>query len=66
MKFDVFFSICQTEVDGYFPTERVMFENLFNPHLKRKVANANVSAAAKLDTVWQLTICSLIWKKSKS
>lgn len=29
MKFDVFFSICQTEVDGYTPTERVMFENFF-------------------------------------
>lgn len=30
MKFDIFFSICQTEVDGYMPTERVMFENYFD------------------------------------
>ncbi|HMN69083.1 MAG TPA: LLM class flavin-dependent oxidoreductase [Bdellovibrionales bacterium] len=30
MKFDVFFSICQTEVDGYMPSERVMFENFFS------------------------------------
>lgn len=30
MKFDVFFSICQTEVDGHIPSERVMFENFFD------------------------------------
>ncbi len=30
MKFDVFFSICQTEVNGYLPSERVMFENFFD------------------------------------
>ncbi|HXG57715.1 MAG TPA: LLM class flavin-dependent oxidoreductase [Thermoanaerobaculia bacterium] len=29
MEFDVFFSICQTEVDGYLPDERTMFENFF-------------------------------------
>ena len=29
MEFDIFFSICQTEVHGYLPTERVMFENFF-------------------------------------
>jgi alkanesulfonate monooxygenase SsuD/methylene tetrahydromethanopterin reductase-like flavin-dependent oxidoreductase (luciferase family) len=29
MEFDIFFSICQTEVDGYMPSERVMFENFF-------------------------------------
>ena len=29
MEFDIFFSICQTEVHGYMPTERVMFENFF-------------------------------------
>ncbi len=29
MKFDIFLSICQTEVDGYKPSERVMFENFF-------------------------------------
>lgn len=30
MKFDVFFSICQTEVDGYMPDERTMFRNFFD------------------------------------
>lgn len=30
MKFDVFFSICQTVVDGYLPSERTMFENFFD------------------------------------
>ncbi|MCB0363197.1 MAG: LLM class flavin-dependent oxidoreductase [Bdellovibrionales bacterium] len=30
MKFDVFFSICQTEIDGYRPSERKMFENFFD------------------------------------
>lgn len=30
MLFDVFFSICQTEVDGYMPDERTMFENFFD------------------------------------
>jgi alkanesulfonate monooxygenase SsuD/methylene tetrahydromethanopterin reductase-like flavin-dependent oxidoreductase (luciferase family) len=29
MEFDTFFSICQTEVDGYLPDERTMFENFF-------------------------------------
>ena len=29
MEFDIFFSICQTDVDGYVPSERVMFENFF-------------------------------------
>jgi alkanesulfonate monooxygenase SsuD/methylene tetrahydromethanopterin reductase-like flavin-dependent oxidoreductase (luciferase family) len=29
MEFDIFFSICQTDVHGYMPTERVMFENFF-------------------------------------
>lgn len=27
MKFDIFFSICQTPVDGYIPSERQMFQN---------------------------------------
>ena len=27
MKFDVFFSICQTEVDGFLPPESLLFEN---------------------------------------
>ncbi|MEZ4741590.1 MAG: LLM class flavin-dependent oxidoreductase [Bdellovibrionota bacterium] len=30
MIYDVFFSICQTEVDGYKPTEREMFNNFFD------------------------------------
>ena len=30
MKFDVFFSICQTDVDGYMPSEREMFLNFFD------------------------------------
>ena len=29
MEFDVFFSICQTEVNGYMPDERTMFANFF-------------------------------------
>jgi alkanesulfonate monooxygenase SsuD/methylene tetrahydromethanopterin reductase-like flavin-dependent oxidoreductase (luciferase family) len=29
MEFDIFFSICQTEVDGYLPDERTMFSNFF-------------------------------------
>ena len=29
MEFDIFFSICQTEVDGYLPDEQTMFENFF-------------------------------------
>ena len=30
MKFDIFLSICQTDVDGYMPSEKVMFENFFD------------------------------------
>jgi len=30
MKFDIFLSICQTEVDGYTPSEKVMFQNFFD------------------------------------
>lgn len=29
MELDIFFSICQTDVHGYLPSERVMFENFF-------------------------------------
>src|SRR5689334_17773986 len=29
VEFDIFFSICQTEVDGYVPDERTMFANFF-------------------------------------
>src|SRR5688572_7343167 len=29
MELDIFFSICQTEVHGYMPSERTMFENFF-------------------------------------
>jgi alkanesulfonate monooxygenase SsuD/methylene tetrahydromethanopterin reductase-like flavin-dependent oxidoreductase (luciferase family) len=30
MKFDLFLSICQTEVDGHMPSERQMFQNFFS------------------------------------
>ena len=30
MRFDIFLSICQTEVDGVIPSERRMFENFFD------------------------------------
>src|SRR3954453_6812212 len=30
MELDIFFSLSQTEVDGYMPSERVMFENFFD------------------------------------
>jgi alkanesulfonate monooxygenase SsuD/methylene tetrahydromethanopterin reductase-like flavin-dependent oxidoreductase (luciferase family) len=30
MRHDIFFSICQTEVDGYLPSERVMWKNFFD------------------------------------
>src|SRR6059058_539554 len=30
MEFDIFFSICQTEVHGYMPDERTMFGNFFD------------------------------------
>ncbi len=30
MKFDIFFSICQTEVDGIIPSEKEMFNNFFD------------------------------------
>lgn len=30
MKFDIFFSICQTEVDGYIPSERTLFANFMD------------------------------------
>jgi hypothetical protein len=30
MKFDIFLSICQTEVDGFMPSEKVMFQNFFD------------------------------------
>lgn len=30
MRFDIFFSICQTDVDGYMPDERTMFSNFFD------------------------------------
>ncbi|HEY8278994.1 MAG TPA: luciferase [Bdellovibrionota bacterium] len=33
MRFDVFFSICQTPVDGYQPSDRKMFENFFSQAL---------------------------------
>ncbi|MCB0392720.1 MAG: LLM class flavin-dependent oxidoreductase [Bdellovibrionales bacterium] len=30
MNFDIFLSICQTEVDGYLPSEKIMFQNFFD------------------------------------
>ncbi|HET9239621.1 MAG TPA: LLM class flavin-dependent oxidoreductase [Oligoflexus sp.] len=30
MKFDIFFSICQTEIDGVMPSEKVMFQQFFD------------------------------------
>ncbi len=30
MKFDLFLSICQTEVDGFIPSEKQMFQNFFS------------------------------------
>lgn len=30
MKYDIFLSICQTDVDGYMPSEKVMFDNFFD------------------------------------
>lgn len=30
MNFDIFLSICQTEVDGFMPSEKQMFENFFD------------------------------------
>ncbi|MBX2803706.1 MAG: LLM class flavin-dependent oxidoreductase [Myxococcales bacterium] len=44
MTYDVFFSICQTPVDGYQPSEAVMFRNFFD----------QVQAADRLgyDTAW--------------
>jgi 2-aminomuconate deaminase len=30
MELDIFFSICQTDVHGYVPSEKVMFENFFD------------------------------------
>ncbi len=30
MKFDIFLSICQTEVNGYMPSEKKMFQNFFS------------------------------------
>jgi alkanesulfonate monooxygenase SsuD/methylene tetrahydromethanopterin reductase-like flavin-dependent oxidoreductase (luciferase family) len=33
MRFDTFFSICQTPVNGYTPSDRVMFENFFSQAL---------------------------------
>lgn len=30
MKYDIFLSICQTDVDGYMPSEKVMFDSFFD------------------------------------
>jgi len=44
MKFDVFFSICQTEVDGCLPSEAVMFKNFF--------AQVRLADALGFGTAW--------------
>ena len=44
MRFDVFFSICQTPVDGHTPSERVMFENFFS--------QAELADALGFGTAW--------------
>ena len=33
MKYDIFLSICQTDVDGYLPNEKTMFDNFFDQAL---------------------------------
>ena len=33
MKFDIFFAICQTPVDGHTPDEKTMFKNFFEQFL---------------------------------
>ncbi len=44
MKFDIFLSICQTEVDGHTPSEREMFANFF--------AQAELADALGFGTAW--------------
>jgi hypothetical protein len=44
MRFDIFFSICQTEVDGYTPDERTMWKNFF--------AQAELADALGFGTAW--------------
>jgi alkanesulfonate monooxygenase SsuD/methylene tetrahydromethanopterin reductase-like flavin-dependent oxidoreductase (luciferase family) len=44
MRFDVFFSICQTPVRGYTPSERTMFENFFS--------QAELADALGVGTAW--------------
>lgn len=44
MKLDVFLSICQTEVDGYTPSEKVMFQNFFD--------QAKLSDELGFETAW--------------
>ena len=44
MKFDIFLSICQNEVDGVIPTERKMFENFFS--------QVQLADSLGFDTAW--------------
>jgi alkanesulfonate monooxygenase SsuD/methylene tetrahydromethanopterin reductase-like flavin-dependent oxidoreductase (luciferase family) len=44
MRFDVFFSICQTPVRGYTPSERTMFENFFS--------QAELADVLGVETAW--------------
>lgn len=44
MELDIFFSICQTDVHGYLPSERVMFSNFFE--------QVELADALGFDTAW--------------
>jgi alkanesulfonate monooxygenase SsuD/methylene tetrahydromethanopterin reductase-like flavin-dependent oxidoreductase (luciferase family) len=44
MKFDVFFSICQTPVNGYMPSERVMWQNFFS--------QVQLADSLEMETAW--------------
>lgn len=44
MKFDIFFSICQTEVNGIIPSERTMWENFFS--------QAELADSLGFETAW--------------
>lgn len=47
MKFDVFFSICQTDVDGYMPSEKVMLQNFFDQVMWADELNYGVAWVAE-------------------
>ncbi|MCO5142767.1 MAG: LLM class flavin-dependent oxidoreductase [Oligoflexia bacterium] len=47
MKFDIFFSICQTPVDGYTPDEKTMFQNFFSQALLADELGASTAWVAE-------------------